>query len=1652
MRAKRSALLTFGTAIVLSTFALLITLVTPLRTGSSFLLFIAAIMLSAGFGGLGPGLLASLYAALASIFLVSPASRLDLQNVDDALRLGVFVVIALVVSSLTAARERARESARLHARRQSAVAELGQHALASPDLAGLFDRAAAIVAETLQVEYSHVLELLPDRDSMLLRAGHGWKPGRVGAAKVEARENSPAGYTLLSNEPVVVKDLRKETRLNDSPLLTEHQVVSGMSVIIHGRERPFGVLGAYTTADRAFSKEDLGFLQSMAHVLAEAVETRRAETHLREQREWLRVTLSSIGDGVVATDRQGRVTLINSVAERLVGCESDQAIGKSLEQIFKVADEKTGEPLDNPVARVIQGGSIVTVPSPAILITRDGRRTPVDDSAAPIRDDRGNLIGAVLIFRDVTERHRAEQALRDSEERYRTLAETASDAIITIDQDDRIQLVNQATERMFGYTSAELLGQPATILMPADQHESHRAGLADYLQTREKRIAWQAVELPGLRKDGKVIPLEISFGEFVRNGKTFFAGIVRDIGERRRAEEQLGFQANILRNVRDSVIVTDLKGQILYWNEGATGCYGYTADEVLGQSVARLYPDQREETLQLDLEQMRQGRIIVGEWQGRHKTGRLVWVDTKRTLMRDAAGNAIGFIGVSSDATVRKQAENRLNAQYRVTRALATSATIAEATPTILEAIGECVGWEVGAIWNVDRNADVLRCADIWHAPTADIREFEALTREMLFPKGVGLPGRVWTSRAPAWIANVTQDTNFPRAKVASKNGLRSAIGFPLVAGEQFAGVIEFFTFLERPPEKEMLKLLDALGSQIGQFIERKRTEDALRLSEEQHSIILQGVADGITAQDSSGRIIYANQAAARILGFDSPEELLDTPVQRVMERFEMLDEDGQPLALDRLPGGIALQTKQPHGALMRIRDLVTGQERWSLVNATPVLNNAGAVQYAINIFHDVTDLRRADQAIRQQRELLKVTLTSIGDAVISTDRDGNITFMNPIAEELTGWKLAAAEGQPLTQVFDIVNEETDVRVASPVERVLSEQRVIGLANHTVLVARDGRRIPVDDSGAPIRDEHGNVIGVVLVFRDITSRRRSEQDALRLAAIVKSSDDAIISHAMDGTIVSWNPGAERLYGYTAEEVVGQSIEITDPPDRLGEYESIIGRLKRGELVEHYDTMRMTKSGQRIDVSITVSLVRNADGVVVGVSKIARDITERKRAEEAARFLAEASDVLASSLDYETTLEGVAKLVAPRLADWCAVDIRLEDGAVQHLALAHADPAKVENANELRRRYPDDPNAPYGVYHVMATGKPEIVSHIGDDMIAAAARDREHLELLLHVGLKSYMSVPMIARGRTLGVITFVAAESGRHFGPADLALAQDLARRAAFAVDNARLYQQAQALNEELEQRVVRRTVELQRANRKLEEEIAERQRMNHRLRSLSGHLQSAREEERIRIAREIHDEIGQMLTAVKMDLAMLGQGIEAHGPKLAVGKVNDEIRSTVHLVDETIETMHRIVRELRPEVLDHLGLRAALEWQCQEFQTRTKIECRFETNLDDGDYDAERSTAVFRILQETLTNVARHAEATQVQATVKRADGQLILQVRDNGKGISPEELSTTQQFGLLGMRERALALGGEVDITGAPGQGTMVTARIPVGGVRHD
>jgi PAS domain S-box-containing protein len=270
--------------------------------------------------------------------------------------------------------------------------------------------------------------------------------------------------------------------------------------------------------------------------------------------------------------------------------------------------------------------------------------------------------------------------------------------------------------------------------------------------------------------------------------------------------------------------------------------------------------------------------------------------------------------------------------------------------------------------------------------------------------------------------------------------------------------------------------------------------------------------------------------------------------------------------------------------------------------------------------YHRITrEIQAREAAVLEssrKNQLLATTLTSIGDGVIATDAQGKITFLNAEAERLTGWSSAEAAGRSLPSVFRIINEETHRECENPVEKVLRLGTVVGLANHTLLVRKNGTEVPIDDSAAPIRQPDGQLFGVVLVFRDCSVPRKAEETRAHLAAIVQFSSDAIFTEDLKGMIQSWNEGAERLFGYRAEEIIGQPITLLLPPDRQDEDKELLARITSGEPCEWVETIRVAKDGRRIPVALSISRIEDREGRVIGASKIIHDITEQKRAQAA----------------------------------------------------------------------------------------------------------------------------------------------------------------------------------------------------------------------------------------------------------------------------------------------------------------------------------------------------------------------------------------------------------------------------------------------------
>jgi PAS domain S-box-containing protein len=665
---------------------------------------------------------------------------------------------------------------------------------------------------------------------------------------------------------------------------------------------------------------------SYVNVYASDVTARKqAADALRESEARNRATLYSIGDAVIAVTADGCLSQMNPVAEKLTGWTEAEARDRPLQELFRIVNEETRAGVESPVERVLREGVVVGLANHTLLIAKDGSERPIADSGAPIRNEKGETTGVVLVFRDQTEERAAQRSLQESERRYRTLAESLPHLVWTCRAD----------------------------------------GPCDYLSPR-----W--VDYTGIPE-----------------------------------ADQLGYR----------------------WLE-------------------QLHPDDRERVIAEWGEVAPRGGVFDIEFRIRRADGAYRWFRARAIPFRDADGRVVKWFGSNSDIDDYKRVHEALReSEDLLSFSLSTART--------------------GA----------------WELDLVDHSAHRSLQHDQIFG---------YQELLPEWTYEMFIEHVVPEDREAVDGKFRQAIA---TGGD--------WSFECR-----------------------------------------------ILRRDGVIRWIWA---AGR----------------------HRTDESGRPRRM------------------------------------------AGIVQ-------DITERKQAEQAVRESEARYRATLYSIGDAVIATDAESRVIGMNPVAERLTGWLEAEAEGKPLSEVFRIVNEETRAVVESPVTRVLREGQVVGLANHTLLVAKDGRERPIADSGAPIRDQKGETTGVVLVFRDQTEERRAG-NALRrseaiLRAVIEGTTNVVCVKDQQGRIIIANSAMTRFIGKPESEIIGKSdLELVADAQQAAK---ILENDRHIMASGDSQTVEETGDGVagRWDYLFTKSPYHDLDGHVIGVIGIGTDITERKRAEAEVRRL------------------------------------------------------------------------------------------------------------------------------------------------------------------------------------------------------------------------------------------------------------------------------------------------------------------------------------------------------------------------------------------------------------------------------------------------
>lgn len=1211
--------------------------------------------------------------------------------------------------------------------------------------------------------------------------------------------------------------------------------------------------------------------------------------------------------------------------------------------------------------------------------------------------------------------HRARQRAEQERERFQVTLASIGDGVIVTDMHAKIVSLNSVAEQLTGWTQAEAKGQPLDYVFRIINEQTRQpepnpvAAVLKYGQTtglanhtilitkygRERAIADSAA--PILAAGGASIGVVLVF---------------RDVTDQRHVDLQLSRLGALIDSSDDAIIGMTLEGKVIDWNSAAEQLFGFEAAEVLEKLIFEtIVPPDRKDELLKALEQVKRGESAGQVDTVRlHKDGRQIWVSIRISPILDANGNVIGASAIDRDITQQRLRERRRNTRLAVTQILAQAGNVEQALPKILDAVCEALDWDVGAFWQIDKQTNALRCQVLQNRSSRDITDFENISTEIAFRRGVGLPGRVWETRRPAWIPDVTKDVNFPRKDFASISGLHAAFACPIVVGDDFLGAIEFFNFEIQEPDEDLLETMFTIGGQIGQFLERKRTEDYLGRSEQELADFFENAAVGLHFVGPDGLVQRVNQTELDMLGYTRDEYVGHHIAEFHVDQQNICD------MLDRLKSGEVLQQ---HAARMRCKD---GSIKHVLIDSN-VLWEEGKFIHTRCFTRDVTDRIAADEHIRFQAHLLD----AMDQAAIVTDADGYVTYWNRYAETLYGWKRGEALGRNISEL--VVPPGQQEQAATIMSTLRAGESWSG---EFVSQRRDGSTFPTFVADTPIVDADGKLTAVVGISNDITERKRLEEQLRRRVAefaeaeerirsVVDNVLDGIITFDEQGIIQTFNTAAERIFGYTATEIIGENVQrLMFEPD-LGERAELLSQSLRIDSTTtgaDREGMGRRKDGSAFSMDLAVKSFHFDQRVYF--TGIVRDITQRKRFETALRFLADASKSLATLVDYRTTLQKVSQLAVPGFADWCAVDIVESDGSLKRLAVAHADPARVELAMRIFEQYPPDPNSPHGVARTVNTGEPRFIPEVTDELVAAVARSDEHLQMLQQLGLKSFMCVPLNAQGRIFGALTFASTSADRTYTPSDLSIAEDLAHRATIAIENARLYQ------------------ELRDADRRKDEFLA-------------------------MLAHELRNPLAPIRTGLDV------LAIESDEQSETVLMMQQQVEHLVRLVDDLLD-VSRIIRghiHLKKEPIDLStvvnraldAVRHVVDNNGQELTVSIPDEPIW-LNVD--------AVRIVQVLENLLNNASKYSdESGRIELEARQTGPAVDIVVRDNGVGIEPDLLPKvfdlfTQSsrsldrsqgglgIGLTLVRSLVEMHGGTVSVRSAgPGRGSEFEVHLPIGAV---
>ncbi len=1359
------------------------------------------------------------------------------------------------------------------------------------------------------------------------------------------------------------------------------------------------------------------------------------QKQIEQQLEFQAVLLDQIQDYVTATDLEGRITYVNEIVCKSLGISAEELLGNHVdfygENTSRGASQQ--EIIEKSLAEGQWHGEVVNY-------AQDGREILLDTRIQQILNESGETIGMIGISSDITEKKKAEIALRESEEQYRSLFNSARDAIFLMDLEGNYVAVNNQAIDMLGYTEEELIGISFLKTIVDDETEEAYQAIQNLIQGK----TFPSYQRTMLKKNGEAIPVEISVS-VTRNSEgepQYIQSIGRDITKRLKAEEELKKSAVIIDSTIDAVLTTNTTGDITFWNRGAEKTLGYTKDEILGQHIQTLFKNQTFPRHDQMLDTLfANGDNIVMEIETTCLTKDKDEIEVLLSLssIRDELGNVKELVGIAKDITDRKRTEEALRESE--------------------ERFQSFMKHFPGSAYIKDAEDRIVYCNESFAAITGNT--------------------------ATDLIGKTTEEYTLPElvAKFKEENKLVLSQNQPMSFEHTFptpAGTSYWLTY--KFPIPKANNLAD-IGTISFDNTDRRNAEQALQESQRQLATLMKHLP-GMAYRCKNNRdwtMEVVSEGCYALTGYQA-EDFINSKNQVY---GDIIHPDDRERIWEEVQKAVKKQEYYQFTFRIRTAD---GKQRWVWEQGQGVFNEQNELIALEGFLLNITERVQAEQALFESEQryanLFKNTLT----ALFVMNDDGQIIEANQAASELLEIPLDTLID---SNIYSLIPEEYYEGISNLWQTFLETEQMEGefelpLSNASTIYLE----YFAVTNAAP--GQH------LLSIKDITERKKAnqalQQSEIRYSSLFNSSLDAILLFNEDDRLIDANPALFNLLGYSKEELLDMTVEdIIYLEDRELSLEIWREYIESGN---HSGELQLIDKNKNIfDVEY-----RAVANILPGIHFASmHNITERKKAENELRQSEEKYRLLFENAPigiFKTTPHGEIyqndpSNINPMFASM--LGFKTPDELVRqvnNISESYVDPIRRE---EFKQQI---------VEHGAVQGfEIELYEHISHTPISLAVFARgvtdENNEVLYYDGFvidvteqkkaeialrQSEEKYRMLFETAPVGI--FKSTPDGKlycdplpNINPVLLEMlgfetAEELVIHRA---ENSQDYLNLSHKETMLKQLTTQDSIKgmeiklLKKDNTPIwfsmnmkavadqndnilyfdcfVNDISERKRAERiikaneeRLKLLTQRLFTVQEDERKQLARDLHDEAGQALSVVKIYLNMTEDKAKKEYPDLL-----PDIEKLKTALNTAHEELRDLAVALRPTALDSLGLPTAVEKLCQRIAENSNI--HFDVYTEEiPDLSDQAAIALFRITQESLNNVMRHSHAQNVSVYVGHRNNHVEVTLRDDGKGFDTKKLEDRYTgLGILGMKERMDGVEGSLEITSTPGEGTTVTAIYP-------